>query len=239
MEIDYGAFSIKGKSHKYNEDRYRMLGNQAPLIRDANKGQVFAVFDGMGSAPKGGEAAQFMCDSLISFYKDSSIKARLDSFIDLLNKANIEINNWGCIEGTKNEIGACAGTVLWINNKEFFVFHAGDTICLLIQADSENDEDYKLLTTDQSIDNSLTAFWGMGTTLNIETWQFKIEEGDVLIIISDGVIKTVDLKTIAKTVRKLIVNSPEVVAKSICELADTRGSTDDITAVVVDIVEFE
>ena len=79
----------------------------------------------------------------------------------------------------------------------------------------------------------------MGTTLLIETWQLEIEEGDILVIISDGVIKTVDLKTIAENTRKLIVNSPEAVAKSICELAEARGSTDDITTVVVDIVEFD
>ena len=239
MEIDYAGFSIKGKSHKYNEDRYRMLGEKAPLIRQADRGQVFAVFDGMGSAPKGREAAQFMCDSLISFFKDMLIEAEPKSFIELLNNANLEINNWGCIEGTKKEIGACAGSVVWIKNKDLFVFHVGDTLGLLIKADYENDDEYELLTTDQAIGDDLLAFWGMGETLHIEAWKLNIAECDILVLISDGVFKAVDLKTIAQNVRKWILNSPEFAAKSLCELAEVRGSTDDITSVIVEIIEFD
>jgi PPM family protein phosphatase len=239
MEIDYAGFSIKGKLHEFNEDRYRMLGEKAPLIRNADRGQVFAVFDGMGSAPKGREAAQFMCDSLINFFKDVSIEAAPKGFIELLNNANFEINNWGYIEGTKKKIGACAGTIVWINNEDLFVYHAGDTLCLLIRPDYENDNEYELLTTDQAIGDDLLAFWGMGETLRIEAWELNIAEGDILVLISDGVLKAIDLKTIAKKIRKWIFNSLEFSVKSLCELAEMRGSTDDITAVIVEIIDFD
>lgn len=195
MDIDYAGYSIKGKSHRLNEDRYRMLGNRAPLIRQAERGQMFAVFDGMGSAPKGGEAAQFMCDSLINFYKDKSIEATPGCFIELLNKANFEIKNWGSIEGTENPVGACAGSIAWINNDDLSIYHAGDTICLLIKANYTNVDEYELLTTEQAIGDDLLAFWGMGKGLDIEKWKLKISEYDIIVLISDGVIKAVDLKT--------------------------------------------
>ena len=38
MELDYGAFSIKGKTHAINEDRYRMLGNKIGLVGNLRPG---------------------------------------------------------------------------------------------------------------------------------------------------------------------------------------------------------
>ena len=74
MELEYGAYSITGKTHKINEDSYRLLGNTIPLIAKAGRGQLFAVFDGMGSAPRGGEAANIMSSCLIDFYRDTAIE---------------------------------------------------------------------------------------------------------------------------------------------------------------------
>lgn len=239
LEIDYAGYSIKGKLHQFNEDRFRMLGRKAELIRQSNKGEVYAVFDGMGSAPKGADAAQYMCDALISFYKNPSIKPNPESFINLLHEANNEVNSWGFIKDSDKELGACAGTVSWIHHQSLYIFHVGDTMGLLLKGDFESDDDYEILTSDQAIGDDLLAFWGMGNDLKIESRVVKIDEGDIIILISDGVLKAVDLKTIAKNIRKWIFTSLEFASKSLCELAERKGSTDDITTVIVEIVEFD
>ena len=68
MELEYGVHSIKGKKSRPNEDRYRLLGSHVPLVAKAKQGQIFAVFDGIGGAPMGRDAAQSMCDSLVDFF---------------------------------------------------------------------------------------------------------------------------------------------------------------------------
>ena len=110
MEIEYGAHSIKGKDHFLNEDRYRLLGQHIPLVEQADQGQIFAVFDGMGSAPRGGEAAQLVCDSLISLYKGKRSEP-LDHICEKLKEANMVIHGWGRTESGRAPMGAAAGTV--------------------------------------------------------------------------------------------------------------------------------
>ncbi|MBT6340085.1 MAG: hypothetical protein HOJ48_12395 [Desulfobacula sp.] len=63
--------------------------------------------------------------------------------------------------------------------------------------------------------------------------------GEKAPLISDSVLKAIDLKMLAQKVRKWIFNSLEYSAKSLCELAKMRGSADDITAVIVEIIEFD
>lgn len=58
---------MKGGMHKYYEDRYRLLCLPVPIVLKRIAGEIYAVFDGIGSAPKDMTAAQAMCDVLVTF----------------------------------------------------------------------------------------------------------------------------------------------------------------------------
>ncbi|MBF0235351.1 MAG: protein serine/threonine phosphatase 2C family protein [Desulfamplus sp.] len=236
LELDYAAYSIMGKNHKRNEDRYRLLGNKAPHVKKMERGELFAVFDGMGTAPKGAEAAQLMCDTLISVYEEQKEKPSLQKFRDLLFDANMTINNWGCIEGTKRELGACAGTIVWIQEETMSIFHAGDTFGILIQNDTDVDTSYQLLTTEHAIGDGLTNYFGIGEPILIEIRSVTIDDGDIVVLMSDGVIKALDLPTIAARTREWVGHSLEHAVTSLCTLAKSLGSADDITAVMIEVV---
>jgi hypothetical protein len=53
---------LKGTKHRIYEDSFRILPCEVPLVESLNRGELFAVFDGIGSAPEGRNAAQFMAD---------------------------------------------------------------------------------------------------------------------------------------------------------------------------------
>jgi PPM family protein phosphatase len=223
MELEYSGHSIKGKVHKVNEDSYRLLGNTASLIKAANCGQVFAVFDGMGSAPKGAQAAQAMSDCLRHFF-ESEQKKSAKLLQDILFEENKTINDWGFIKGTQKALGACAGTIGWLYDGKLTLFHAGDTMALLVKDDIE-----RKLTVDHAEGHGIYRYFGLGESLIIDSIHFKIEEGDVLVLVSDGVTKVLSEHQIAECVRQHYLYSPERAVKELCRLSELRGSWDDIT----------
>ncbi|MBF0399017.1 MAG: protein serine/threonine phosphatase 2C family protein [Desulfobacterales bacterium] len=236
LELNYAAYSIKGINHRRNEDRYRMLGNKSPQIKKMNRGELFAVFDGMSSAPKGPEAAQFMCDSLLKIYDKQKEKPSLQDVRNFLFEANMSINGWGSIEKTQKEMGACAGTIVWIQGETMTIFHAGDTFGVLIRNDADSDTEYQLLNTEHAMGDTLNNYFGIGASIDIEIRSVTIDDGDIVILFSDGIIKAMSLQTIAAKTREWIGNSSEYAVKKLCSLAQSLGSNDDITAVLIECV---
>lgn len=234
MELAWGVESLQGKKARPNEDRYRLLHADIPLIAQAHKGQLFAVFDGIGSAPRGGEAAQKMCDDLILFFREgTSCKPDAQSLEDLLINANMAINGWGCTPGSTRTLGGCAGTIAWFSGTQIILFHAGDTVGFLLKGDI-----LTRLTQEHGSGKFIDNFFGMGSDLFVETFSFELEEGDAIVMVSDGVTKGLTSADIGKCVFKYLTDSPERAAKELCQLARRKGSRDDITALIVEVVEF-
>lgn len=61
------AFS-KGPKHKQYEDRYALFPLAKQAVKRQDRGEIFAVFDGIGSAPEGMHSAQHICDVLLTYY---------------------------------------------------------------------------------------------------------------------------------------------------------------------------
>jgi len=240
MELEYGAHSITGLRHMANEDSYRLLGNTINLVKAAERGQLFAVFDGMGSAPRGGEAANFMSNSLLDFFRSNRFENSAIGIKELLLQANLELFCWGQDERARRPEGACAGTLAWFNEKNVTIFHAGDTFGLLLRVD-QHDNQYENLTTSQGIGNGIFSYFGIGENILLEIKQIQAEEGDIVVLCSDGIAdnRAVSCSLVAEVVRKNILYSPERAANELCRLAKLRGSVDDITAVVIEVIDFE
>ena len=66
---DFAAVGwAQGRSHHTYEDRFRLLTSYIPLVATSGRGDLVAVFDGVGSAPQGMQAAQALADALLGFY---------------------------------------------------------------------------------------------------------------------------------------------------------------------------
>ena len=226
----------KGPRHKFYEDRFRLLCHPIPLIAQANRGEIFAVLDGVGSAPKGMASAQEVCDSLVRFFTSpiDQIPDEKELLNAILANANETINSWGCMEGTTRPDGACAGTIVWIDVQRMaHIFHAGDTTALLIR-----DGLAQVLTTvHQNGDGHLSNYFGM-PTLQLQTQSLQLEEGDRLLIFSDGIGKAfANNQGIADIIESKSTRNASLAALFVA--ARASGSSDDATAILVDIEDVE
>lgn len=61
--------SAQGRSHTRYEDRFRLLCGPISIVREAGRGEIVAVFDGIGGAPDGLKAARHMADALVRYYR--------------------------------------------------------------------------------------------------------------------------------------------------------------------------
>jgi PPM family protein phosphatase len=225
---------LKGTKHTFYEDRYRILSKDIPLVGGQDRGELFAVFDGIGSAPKGRQAAQAMADIMIEFYQDlAAYPPSPEGVGSLFYRGNKAIHEWGFIGETDVPLGGCAGTVAWIYEGSLYVFHAGDTTALHIN----NRGQPSLLTRDHQMENgAIYRYFGLGPNLEIETDQVSLEELDRVLLLTDGVTKVIHPLEAAGIVKSH--DDIGLAAKTVAQRAFQKGSIDDITVLLIEIEDF-
>jgi PPM family protein phosphatase len=149
---------LKRQRHMY-EDRYRLLTKEIPLVIGSGRGGLFAVMDGIGSASMGMAAAQAMVDCLVNFYREPDrYSPDCKGLCNLLHTTNHDIFNWGTMEASDRPLGGCAGTVAWLHDGRISMFHAGDTVGLLIREGMEP----LRITRAHEIKGDIYRYFGMG-----------------------------------------------------------------------------
>ncbi len=223
----------KGTRHLAYEDRYRILSRDIPLVAQAHRGELFAVFDGIGSAPRGMSAAQEMADSLVRFYREpDTIECTLPGLQKLLMEANRAIQSWGLVPGTNRSIGGCAGTIAWLASDRLTVYHAGDTTALIIRDSEPN----MLTRMHQAADGALVRYFGLGQSLVMDVHQHTIEEFDRILLLSDGITKVLhpfEAAAVTDNFQRISQATEALVHRAL-----TLGATDDITAMLVQVEEI-
>lgn len=223
-------------TQKPYEDRYRLLTKDIPLVGKSGRGELFAVLDGIGGAPRGMQAAQAVADCMLDFYrKPEKIPADANGLNQLLLQTNMEINNWGCMEGTDRPLGGAAGTIAWIHDQKLTLFHAGDTAGILLR---ENHPP-RLLTGLHEYDGGITRYFGLGRQLEIEIKTLPLLEGDSILLVSDGVTKAFSTTEAANIVLEVFDKTGDT-ATAVQELVTrsrSKKSLDDITAMVIEVLD--
>lgn len=223
------------KGRNYYEDRYRLLTKAAPLVEKGGRGELYAVMDGMGSAPLGMTAAQQVCDDLVKFYRESNrFSADEASLLHLLSESNMTINGWGYVKGTDQPLGGAVGTIAWINDKQLTIFHAGDSTGIMLR----DRQSPHVLTSRHETDGGITRYFGMGRKLEIEVRTMHLKYGDLLLLVSDGITNVFSPAEAGAHVLKEYHRTGDigVAAQDIVRVSRSRGESDDITAL---IIEFE
>lgn len=239
------GISDKGKVRENNEDRY--------LIWESHPLYLFAVADGMGGHAAG-EVASALALETIRQYLSSGQRDILDCtepdergrhLQKIMTLANQAI--WA--EGTSRRVSNGMGTTLtaaMIINGVCWLGHVGDSRSYLLDEAGivRLTQDHTLVT--QLLENGrisrddlqghpqrhiLTKALGTEENVDFDLIRTDVASGQKILLCSDGLYCMVTDEEILEIVQA--GDDPQTVVKILTDLANERGGTDNITAVLV------
>ena len=250
MRINIKSGTSIGKVRDHNEDNYITLtAHENKIPFDA----LLVVADGMGGHAAGEVASRLTIEKIIEAIKSLSEEDRSlegNEFGAFLTSMLKDVNSqvWEAGQEPIHRGMGTTCTLAAIRETQLFLSQVGDSRAYLLRAG-----DLHQLTTDHSWveeavaqgmltpeqarvhpnRNVITRAIGIHPTVEVDTTAMPIQEGDILLICSDGLNSMIDddqIKTILKS------NQIDEVCEGLIEGANDSGGHDN-TTVIVAVIE--
>jgi serine/threonine protein phosphatase PrpC len=240
MKLVAGARSDVGlvRQGKPNEDSYLM---EEP---------IFAVADGMGGHIAG-DVASSTAVEVIAGSAGAADAGDPSSLAALVRRANSAIWEKAQADPSLRGMGTTC-TLMMIEDSTAHVAHVGDSRAYLLRGSelSQLTEDHTLvgrmvregrLTPDEAEHhpqrNIITRVLGVDSDVQVDIYSFDLVAGDRLLLCSDGLSSMLD----AETIRQALAQEGDAqrAADKLVELANNAGGEDNITVVVLDLLDSE
>lgn len=239
-ELKWGAATDLGMVREKNEDQYLLA---SPL---------FAVADGMGGARGGEVASSTAVEALKAAFDGGADADALVAAVKAANRAVYEKAGTPKLRGMGTTITALAllpggeGST----DDELVVANVGDSRGYLLR-----DGQLQQLTEDHNVPgellrrgeitaeqaavhpqrNLVTRVLGMDDEVDVDVWQLVPYVGDRFLLASDGLFGEVSDPDVATVLRTEL--DPDAAAKKLVDMAREAGGHDNITVVIVDVVD--
>ncbi len=232
--LTWGARSDVGCVRSHNEDSYLV---QPPL---------FCVSDGMGGHAAGEVASSIAVETIAKTAPAAADPALLGAAVESANAAVIE----AAANGRGKPGMGCTATVAMIEGHTLAIAHVGDSRAYLLHGGMlirithdhslvEELVDAGEITADEARVHPnrsvITRALGSDPAMYADHFTLNIEKGDRLILCSDGLsgmIPDRDIESIATE-----SSSAQLAADNLVDAALAAGGTDNVTVVVVDVMD--
>ena len=229
----WGARSDVGCVRPHNEDSYLVA---SPL---------FAVCDGMGGHAAGEVASSIAVETIAKLAPSSPDAAQLAAAVEAANAAIIE----AAAQGVGRPGMGCTATVAYIEGNTIAIAHVGDSRAYLmhdgvltrITRDHSYVEelvDAGEITADEARIHPnrsvITRALGSDPAMYADHFQLNIEEGDRLILCSDGLSSMIPDSEIENIAVKS--STAQMCTDNLVDAALAAGGADNVSVVVVDVV---
>jgi len=246
-----GAATDVGRARTINQDRYVLLPDQ----------DLFIVADGMGGHQGGEVASRLAIETLQIAYQD----ATPDALAEAIAVANHRIRNEGDADPDLRGMGTTVVALALMPEEpdpdepvddnvdppqHLLIANVGDSRGYLFR-----DSSLTQLTEDHSVvadlvregrisaeeaevhpqRNIVTRVLGVYETVEADLWPVDPIEGDRYLLCSDGLFNEVGADQIGSVLRRL--DDPNEAAAELVRLANEGGGRDNITAVIVDVLD--
>lgn len=228
-----GQYSTAGAKEQ-NDDACGMRLPEDETLH--SKGAVAIIADGVSSAEGGREAAEACVQGYLSDYYSTpdswTVKTATHRILGALNR-------WlyGTSQRAYRSDRALVTTlsVVVLKGGSAYLFHVGDTRIYRYRAG-----EIECLTRDHTVSlghqkTALARAMGADTNVDIDYRTVPIEPNDIFILTTDGVHQWLSDAMLAEQVEENI-DDPESVARNIVQLAQSRGSDDNLTCQMLRII---
>lgn len=226
-----------GLARSENEDRH--------LCADDLK--LYAVADGIGGLPGGGEAAQTAITTLLQEARSAASSGQTLNLANAVKLANAEVIALAHRFAPDTGLGTTL-TVGHVHEDALRVASVGDSRCYLFRNGR-----LRLLTTDDTVEhevavrrargesveleeryrNALTRCIGQPMPLEVKISIYPLQAGDRVLICSDGITRMIADSALARRLGQ--PGDPSIILGGIVADALAAGGNDNITGVVIEV----
>lgn len=232
--------SDRGRRRRANDDSLLLLPEYS----------LYAVADGMGGYAGGQVASILAVDTLKRVFEQKSFVGEVRAPIPIPRRgwelaSSILQANWAVFEAARarpelSKMGTTLVAARFSPNKQrVYIGHVGDSRCYRLRGGS-----LRQLTTDQIMStiglqgpraNDLLQAIGVTSDLAIDLIVDKPCAGDIYLLCSDGLPKMAN----SLEIQRILSEEPDLEAAlyGLIELANDRGGKDNVTVVLIKVVE--
>ena len=224
---------------------YRKLHEDAVGYFENLRIRFYVIADGMGGHNAGEVASNLAIKGLIDYFKRKELTDDFkDELLRGIKKVNEDIYKVSIEKETYKGMGTTV-TACVIHKNKMYIGHVGDSSCIIVYKNNKIDKvtkDHSLvqelvdsgsITKEEASNhpnkNIITRALGVSDHVEVDIYEFQLEEIDKVLLCTDGLTNGVSLDDILNYV---ISNSEEVACEKLVNLSKKNGSKDNISAIV-------
>jgi serine/threonine protein phosphatase PrpC len=240
-ELKWGAASHEGQLRSQNEDNFHV-----------GEG-LFVVADGMGGHLAGEVASEMAVTRLRENLPDDRTNS-LDELVAAIDVANTEIYDGSVADPDRAGMGTTITAIAVVadphDGQAFGIANVGDSRCYVMRHAR-----LRQLTIDHSFvqelvaegainrdearthprRNIVTRALGIEPAVRVDSWTMPIFQGDRLLLCSDGLVDEITDDHISDLL--IEHTDPAEAAQALVDAANASGGRDNVTVVVVDVLQ--
>ena len=238
LKITAGQYSDKGRK-EINQDFHGVLVPREPQL--GSKGIAIALADGISSSDVSQEAAQA---AVTAFLEDYYCTSDAWSVKTSAEHVLVATNSWLHSQTQQSqhrydrERGyVCTFSGVIIKSRTAHLFHIGDARIYRLRGISleQLTEDHRVRVS--SVQSYLARAMGMDRKVEVDYQAISLEEGELLVLATDGVYEFTDAACVAAAIEGC-AGDLDLAAKAIVDEALQRGSGDNLTIQIIRIDEL-
>lgn len=234
-----------GRSYARTDPGRKRRGNEDAYVC---RPPLFAIADGMGGAQAGEVASALAAEALTDMQANGSGERRVAA---LIQEANRRVHERASTDASTSGMGTTITAALVEDDGTVTFGHVGDSRAYLLR-----DGALEQLTNDHSLVAELvrrgelspaeaevhpqrsviTRALGTDPDIDVDTFTFRAQPGDLFLICSDGLSDMLDHDTI-ESILLAHRDDLEAASKALVQGANRAGGEDNITAVLFEIAD--